>query len=60
MPGVGDNVDFNTGNMYGRADAFGATNYGEAATTGGALGTNKLWLPIWSGEVIRAYDHPSF
>ena len=28
-----------------------------AATLGGADGTNKLWLPIWSGEVIRAYDH---
>lgn len=28
-----------------------------AATSGGAAGTNKLWLPIWSGEVIHAYDH---
>jgi hypothetical protein len=28
-----------------------------AGTTGGAAGTNKLWLPIWSGEVIHAYDH---
>lgn len=27
-----------------------------AATTGGAAGANKLWLPIWSGEVINAYD----
>ena len=26
-------------------------------TSGGAAGTNKLWLPIWSGEVIHAYDH---
>ena len=28
-----------------------------AATTGGAAGANKLWLPLWSGEVINAYDH---
>jgi len=27
-----------------------------AATSGGAAGANKLWLPIWSGEVIHAYD----
>jgi len=23
---------------------------------GGAAGANKLWLPLWSGEVIHAYD----
>ncbi len=28
----------------------------EAATSGGANGTSKLWLPIWSGEVMYAYD----
>lgn len=27
-----------------------------AATSGGAAGANKLWLPLWSGEVINAYD----
>ena len=27
-----------------------------AATTGGSDTTNKMWLPIWSGEVIHAYD----
>jgi hypothetical protein len=27
-----------------------------AATLGGAAGANKLWLPLWSGEVINAYD----
>lgn len=26
------------------------------ATTGGVDGANKLWLPLWSGEVINAYD----
>lgn len=33
---------------------FRATN--SAATSGGTLGHNKLWLPLWSGEVINAYD----
>jgi len=27
-----------------------------ANTSGGTAGTNKLWLPLWSGEVINAYD----
>lgn len=46
-------VDYSTpGTMYGRTAADQVT-----ATTGGAEGTNKLWLPIWSGEVLRAYDH---
>jgi hypothetical protein len=27
-----------------------------AQTMGGLSGTNKLWLPLWSGEVINAYD----
>tara|TARA_Y100001938_G_scaffold20502_2_gene26017 strand:+ start:9033 stop:10208 length:1176 start_codon:yes stop_codon:yes gene_type:complete len=27
-----------------------------AATAGGDATKNKLWLPIWSGEVIHAYD----
>lgn len=51
MTAIG-NVPWDTGNMYGRTTDPSAT-----ATTGGANGTNKLWLPIWSGEVIRAYDH---
>jgi hypothetical protein len=29
---------------------------GPAGPTGGLAGTNKLWLPLWSGEVINAYD----
>lgn len=29
----------------------------DAGTSGGAAGVNKLWLPLWSGEVINAYDH---
>ena len=28
----------------------------DVATTGGSAGLNKLWLPLWSGEVINAYD----
>jgi len=27
-----------------------------AGVAGGVAGANKLWLPIWSGEVINAYD----
>lgn len=27
-----------------------------AGPSGGAAGANKLWLPLWSGEVINAYD----
>lgn len=27
-----------------------------AETTGGVTSANKLWLPLWSGEVIHAYD----
>jgi hypothetical protein len=27
-----------------------------ANTSGGNLSLNKLWLPLWSGEVINAYD----
>ena len=40
--------------------AFGdfALPRGSAAggTSGGTAGANKLWLPLWSGEVIHAYD----
>ena len=28
----------------------------DGSTLGGSAGTNKLWLPIWSGEVMYAYD----
>ena len=27
-----------------------------ANTSGGSVSANKLWLPLWSGEVIHAYD----
>lgn len=27
-----------------------------AGPSGGLAGANKLWLPLWSGEVINAYD----
>jgi hypothetical protein len=41
--------------MYGRAGS-GTSAGGLAHTTGGAAGDNKMWLPIWSGEVMRAFD----
>jgi hypothetical protein len=38
------------GNLPYRTDVDAATS------GGGTSGTNKLWLPLWSGEVINAYD----
>jgi hypothetical protein len=50
--GTGTNVNFAAGgNAFGRVAAAST-----AATTGGSAGTDKLWLPIWSGEVMTAYD----
>ena len=40
---------FENGDFTYRADTT-------SATPGGADGTNKQWLPIWSGEVLYAYD----
>ena len=37
------------------ADLVMRTNL-TAEPSGGAVGANKLWLPLWSGEVINAYD----
>tara|TARA_B110000211_G_scaffold225139_1_gene276967 strand:+ start:4927 stop:6117 length:1191 start_codon:yes stop_codon:yes gene_type:complete len=44
--------------MYGRTSDASGAGFGErsAPTTGGSDGTNKQWLPIWSGEVMTAYD----
>jgi len=42
-------------NNLGEGDMVYRTST-SAATSGGAAGANKLWLPIWSGEVIHAYD----
>jgi hypothetical protein len=39
----------------GNADMVYRTNT-TASTSGGVAGANKLWLPLWSGEVIHAYD----
>jgi hypothetical protein len=50
MAAVG-NIPFQSQSVYGRNEK---PDYSQ--TTGGVEGTNKLWLPIWSGEVIRAYD----
>jgi hypothetical protein len=40
---------FASGDFSFRADT-------SSATSGGSDGTNKQWLPIWSGEVMYAYD----
>ena len=49
--GTGTNVNWQAAPVFGRS-----TDASTAATTGGADGTNKLWLPIWSGEVMTAFD----
>ena len=46
MTAVGD---LGHANLGYRGDETGAT-------PGGATALNKLWLPVWSGEVIHAYD----
>jgi len=43
------------------ADSFSDTalvyrDTAAAGPAGGSAGLNKLWLPLWSGEVINAYD----
>jgi len=42
------------------SDNIAAANFSLPRTTASAgpdgTGTNKLWLPLWSGEVINAYD----
>lgn len=53
--GVGTNVNFTAAN--GGSPVFGrASDASVAPTTGGVNGTDKLWLPIWSGEVMTAYE----
>lgn len=44
---TGTNVD--AGNLPYRTNT-------SAYTSGPLSGTSKLWLPVWSGEVIHAYD----
>lgn len=46
----------NVGNLgFGRG-ASGTDALRRQGTEGGPLGPNKLWLPVWSGEVLAAYD----
>lgn len=44
----------NVGDLTDGMLSYRASNV--ASTTGGVAGNNKLWLPLWSGEVINAYD----
>ena len=44
----------NLGTVPSTVDPYRTTM--NAGTPGGANGTSKLWLPIWSGEVMYAYD----
>ena len=43
------------GNNLGADELVLRTAVGDGPS-GGAAGANKLWLPLWSGEVINAYD----
>ena len=46
---------FNSTNIIAADFTLPRTAVGDN-TTGGNLTLNKLWLPLWSGEVINAYD----
>lgn len=45
-----------TGNNIGASDFSLTHTTTSAAVSGGSAPLNKLWLPLWSGEVINAYD----
>ena len=44
------------GDNIGYGDLSPARTSASAVTTGGVAGVNKLWLPLWSGELMHAYD----
>jgi hypothetical protein len=46
---------FNSTNVIAADFTLPRTAVGDN-TSGGNLSLNKLWLPLWSGEVINAYD----
>jgi hypothetical protein len=48
-------MPFATGTNITSADDFALRRTGLADGPDG-LGANKIWLPLWSGEVINAYD----
>ena len=62
---MADNIPFGSGSMMGRDAnysagdfATGANTFAATSGTGAAGGqTDKLWLPIWSGETLTAFDH---
>ena len=51
MSAIG-NVPFGSQNAFGRTSDASVTS----TSSDGVAGTNKLWLPIWSGEVMTAFD----
>ena len=62
---MADNINWGSGSMMGRDAnysagdfATGANTFAATSGTGAAGGqTDKLWLPIWSGETLTAFDH---
>jgi len=49
MPNFGTGTDISNANMF----ALQRSGLGDGPDGSGA---NKIWLPLWSGEVINAYD----
>jgi hypothetical protein len=45
-----------SGNNIAAGDLALTRSAVDVETSGGSAGVNKLWLPLWSGEVINAYD----
>ena len=45
-----------TGNIPAAQQPYRRTDSGVTSGTSMPSGDGKLWLPIWSGEVIHAYD----
>jgi hypothetical protein len=48
-------MPFSTGTDIASANDFALRRTGLSDGPDGA-GANKIWLPLWSGEVINAYD----
>ncbi len=62
---MSDNIPWASGSMMGRSANFDAADFATSANTfaptsgTGAAGgqTDKMWMPIWSGETLTAFDH---
>ena len=55
-PSSGYIGDLANGQLAMRSNYADQQTMGPAGPSGGKAGIDKLWLPLWSGEVIHAYD----